>query len=66
MLIDTGKRQCLGEGMARINTFLGVAYLMQMFDFDKVPGEKYDMSPRHEAQILNLPRPFKVLITPRS
>ncbi|CAG0922310.1 unnamed protein product [Notodromas monacha] len=65
MPFQSGKRQCLGESLARRTTFLGLTYLLQNNTFEMVPGEVYDLEPKQESQILNLPKQFKVMITAR-
>ncbi|CAG0914187.1 unnamed protein product [Notodromas monacha] len=64
-LNEKGKRQCLGESLARMNAFLAVVYLLQLFSFSKVPGETYSLRPRPGSFIINTPRAYKVLLTPR-
>ncbi|CAJ0935645.1 unnamed protein product, partial [Mesorhabditis belari] len=40
-----GKRQCAGEGMAKVELFLGFAGLMQRYKFSPCRGEKIDLTP---------------------
>ncbi|CAG0918414.1 unnamed protein product [Notodromas monacha] len=59
---EIGKRQCLGENVARITTFLAVATLLQKFRFRKVPGKKYNLEPKPNSNVVNGPFPYEVLV----
>jgi hypothetical protein len=56
----------MGESLARIVTFLGAVYILQLFTLRKVEGEKYTLEPnfKHSAVIL-VPNPYKVMMVPR-
>ena len=60
-----GKRQCIGESLAKMNTFLAVTFLLQNFTFSKIPGVQYDLRPKPWTQLIHFPLPFKLLIEPR-
>jgi len=59
-----GRHRCLGENIARMETFLFFSNLMLNFSFKKVNGELPDLGP--EAGFTNGPFPYSVHITPRS
>jgi hypothetical protein len=56
----------MGESLARMVTFLGVTYLLQVFKFDKVANEEYTLetNPENEPSVQQ-PRRYSVQITPR-
>lgn len=60
-----GKRVCLGEGLARIEIFLFLTYLLQKFDFncDKDP-EDIDVSPIPNQGAF-APQPYHISVTLR-
>merc|ERR1719222_489769 len=59
-----GRRRCLGENLARMETFLFFTNLMLNFNFKPVNGELPDLGP--EAGFTNGPFPYSVHITSRS
>jgi cytochrome P450 len=60
-----GKRQCLGESLARMNTFLAITFLLQKFTFSKIPGVTYDLRPKPWTQMIHFPQRYRLIITPR-
>ncbi|RXG51103.1 cytochrome P450 2L1, partial [Armadillidium vulgare] len=50
-----GKRQCIGESLARMELFIFLTTLAQNFSFSSPPGKKIDISPA-EIPIINKPR----------
>lgn len=59
-----GKRQCLGEGLARAELFLIFVYLMQRFKFSIPPGAQ-EPSEIPELGFTSAPYPHECLVTRR-
>ncbi|CAJ0582952.1 unnamed protein product, partial [Mesorhabditis spiculigera] len=55
-----GKRQCAGEGLARVEMFIGLAGLLQRFKFTPINGEKIDLTPT-PAMVLQ-PKPYQFVV----
>ncbi|KAF8376303.1 hypothetical protein PRIPAC_82732 [Pristionchus pacificus] len=55
-----GKRVCAGEGIARVELFLGLISTFQNFKISPRPGETIDLEPK-QGQIL-MPKPQKLRI----
>ncbi|CAG0921939.1 unnamed protein product [Notodromas monacha] len=66
MPFQAGRRQCLGENLARLNAFLGVVYLLQVFRFEKEPGHEYTLESKPRTEGINVPMPYKCRIIPRN
>ncbi|CAG0919873.1 unnamed protein product [Notodromas monacha] len=62
---QTGRRQCLGETLAEMSAFLGLVYLLQTFNFEKVPGFHYTLEPKEREEVVHMPEPYKILAIPR-
>ena len=62
---STGKRQCLGETLAKSELFLFFTGLLHQFH---ILAERPGLVPSQEAQegLTQLPLPFKVILKPRS
>ncbi|XP_075692296.1 cytochrome P450 2C23-like [Rhinoderma darwinii] len=65
MPFSTGKRVCLGEGMARMEIFLFLTFILQNFNFksDEDPAN-IDLSPLPKTNGI-IPRPYKIQLVPR-
>lgn len=60
-----GKRNCLGEGLARMELFLFLTTILQHFDLKSpIDIKDIDLTPR-ESGIENVPRPYKLSFIPR-
>ncbi|GMS92973.1 hypothetical protein PENTCL1PPCAC_15148, partial [Pristionchus entomophagus] len=55
-----GKRVCAGEGLARVELFLGLTSTFQHFEISPRPGHPIDLEPK-QGQII-LPKPQKLRI----
>ncbi|XP_060604951.1 cytochrome P450 1A1-like [Ruditapes philippinarum] len=59
----TGRRQCLGEALAKMNIFIVISTLLQRCSFQKPDGCDLDLEPIR-GLILS-PKPFKVIVKRR-
>jgi cytochrome P450 len=59
-MLVAGKRICLGENLARMETFMTAAALVQVYQFKAVPGEEYCLTPNKGDPFLNEPLPYRV------
>ncbi|KAK6051528.1 unspecific monooxygenase [Cooperia oncophora] len=57
-----GKRVCLGEGMAKMELFIGLITLVQNFKIEPVKGREIDLEPT--LATVMLPKPQCVRLTP--
>ena len=64
-LFVTGKRLCMGEGLARMELFLYVTSMMQQFRFRLSPGCPAPDT-RGILSITNIPKPFKISMEART
>jgi hypothetical protein len=48
-----------------MTTFLGVAYLLQRFQFVKVPGEAYTLEPVTQSQVIHVPHEYNLGVVKR-
>lgn len=62
---NIGRRQCLGESLARMELFLFQATLMQNFTFSVPKGEKLPFEKDPTIRIVNIPKLCNVVITKR-
>lgn len=58
-----GKRQCLGESLARMELFLYFTSMMQRFTFSK--PEDAVLSFDYDMGVVSMPKPYKVIATVR-
>ncbi|KAK2139698.1 hypothetical protein LSH36_1652g00062 [Paralvinella palmiformis] len=61
---SVGKRQCLGEGLAKMELFLYFTSMMQHFNFKPAPGYPAPNT-KGVLGITNAPKPFHVLVGKR-
>ncbi|XP_068106950.1 cytochrome P450 2C23-like [Hyperolius riggenbachi] len=60
-----GKRVCLGEGLARMEIFLFLTYILQVFELNcSMKPEDVDISPIPNSGSF-LPRPYEISMSPR-
>ncbi|XP_071482219.1 cytochrome P450 2J2-like [Diadema antillarum] len=64
MPFGAGRRKCLGEQLAKMESFLFFTNIMQRFKISLPPGAKADLSYGHRTVTL-LPNPYKVLCEER-
>ncbi|CAG0879740.1 unnamed protein product [Darwinula stevensoni] len=60
-----GRRQCLGESLAKIELFLFMAIFMQKFTFCVPEGHPIPPREANGSFIINSPKPYKVLLKER-
>lgn len=58
-----GKRRCMGEFLARLESFVFLVRLLQRCQFRKEPQESYDLE--GNMGFSNEPRPYKIRVTMR-
>ena len=57
----SGRRQCLGESLARAELFLFTAAILQKFDIIAAPGDPLDLEFDPAKPLFNFAKPFKVI-----
>jgi len=65
MPFSLGRRQCLGETLARTELYLFASTLLHRFRIEKVPGEDLKAEPLNDQFFLNFPKPYKVIFRKR-
>ncbi|XP_018422663.1 PREDICTED: cytochrome P450 2G1-like [Nanorana parkeri] len=66
MPLAAGKRNCLGEALARMEIFIFIVIILQNFTLmSEVPQEDLDLSP-DVSGIGNIPKSYKMAFIPRS
>ena len=64
-LLLSGKRACIGEGLAQMELFLFLTTILQNFVL-KPLGETKDIETKPIVTgLINMPRPFKLCLIPR-
>ncbi|XP_033120087.1 steroid 17-alpha-hydroxylase/17,20 lyase-like [Anneissia japonica] len=63
---STGRRVCVGESLAKAEIFLLFTWLIQNYKFSKPPGVEGPAAVGGFPQGINLPKPYKVIATPRN
>ncbi|GMS92967.1 hypothetical protein PENTCL1PPCAC_15142, partial [Pristionchus entomophagus] len=56
-----GKRVCVGEGLARVEIFLGITATVQHFKISPRPGEIIDLEPQSGQLLLPKPQNLRIL-----
>ncbi|MEE6511492.1 hypothetical protein FKM82_018045 [Ascaphus truei] len=66
MPFSTGKRICLGEGLARMELFLFLTTILQKLDLKcNMDPDDIDISPDPSSSATNPPRPYLFYVNPR-
>ncbi|XP_033308798.1 probable cytochrome P450 303a1 [Bombus bifarius] len=60
-----GRRRCMGENLARSNTFIIATTLLQAFTFSTVPGEEPSTEDFVDGVTIS-PKPFRVMVSLRT
>ena len=58
-----GRRRCLGEQLARMETFMFITFLLQRCRIIKPSCEEYDI--KGEVSLSHQPKPYQILVLPR-
>lgn len=61
MPFSVGKRQCMGESLARANIFLFLTGWLQHYSFRWPEGFQHDFSEDLENTFMRAPRPYKII-----
>ncbi|CAL4114072.1 unnamed protein product, partial [Meganyctiphanes norvegica] len=60
-----GRRQCVGESLARMSLFLFCAAFLQKYNISAPPGEKLTEEPDPKKLLIRAPKPFRIILTKR-
>ena len=65
MFYSSGRRQCLGEALAKAELFLFTSSILQKFNIVPAPGDPLDLSFDESKPLFNFAKPYKVIFERR-
>ena len=64
-IYSSGKRNCLGEPLARMEMFLYLSAIIQNFKISAAPGEDLALKNMDSFGFTHVPKPYRIVVTPR-